>query len=174
MAIERLWAGWRASYLAQVTSEEVEPAGDRERGCVFCRILASDEPDSVTHVVWRGSHVFAILNLYPYSSGHLLVLPYRHVGELESLAPDEATELWATLTTAVVALKKAFGADGVNVGVNLGRAAGAGVLGHVHAHAVPRWLGDTNFVTTVAEARVVPEPLDVTASRLRSVWPTTG
>lgn len=170
MALDRLWAGWRSHYLQTATSAH-GPDASSER-CVFCRILASGEADGVTYVVWRGEHSFAILNAYPYASGHLLVMPYRHVGELEELEPGESAESWDAVRTAVVAVKAAYGPDGVNVGANLGRAAGAGVPGHLHLHVVPRWAGDSNFVTSVAEARVLPEALPTTYERLRAVWPT--
>jgi diadenosine tetraphosphate (Ap4A) HIT family hydrolase len=159
MTLGRLWAGWRGEY--------VVTAGDPSVECVFCRILASGEPDDVTHIVWRGEHVFAILNAYPYTSGHLMVMPYRHVAELEDLDATEASELWAGVTRAVSAVKDAYSPEGMNVGLNLGRAGGAGVPGHLHVHVVPRWAGDTNFMTAVAEARVLPESLDESAKKLR-------
>lgn len=170
MALERLWAGWRSDYLQTATSAQgQDPSSER---CVFCRILASGEDDDATSVVWRGEHSFAILNAYPYASGHLLVMPYRHVADLEELEPAESAELWDAVRTAVVAVKAAYGPDGINVGANLGRAAGAGVPGHLHLHVVPRWAGDSNFMTSVAEARVLPEALTTTYERLRAVWPT--
>ncbi|MGH9156223.1 MAG: HIT family protein [Acidimicrobiales bacterium] len=162
MSLDRLWAGWRAEFLAEVN--DGNHAGPQ--GCVLCRVLASDGA-----VVWRGSRAAAILNAYPYTTGHLMVVPLRHVGELEDVGGDEAAELWATVATAVRALKSAYRPDGLNLGANLGRAGGAGVPGHFHVHLVPRWDGDTNFMTTVAEARVVPEALPVTLSRLRAAWP---
>ena len=162
MTLDRLWAGWRGEYMAV--------AGDPDIACVFCRILESGEPDETTHVVWRGEHVFAILNAYPYTSGHLMVMPIRHVGDLDELTADEATELWAVLPVAIAAQRGAYSPEGINVGINLGRAAGAGVLGHLHVHAVPRWLGDSNFMTTVAETRVLPESLADTAEKIRKAW----
>lgn len=163
MGLEHLWAGWRGEYLAT--------AGDPTIECVFCRILASGEPDDRTNIVWRGREVFGILNAYPYTSGHLMVMPYRHAGELEELTPSESSELWSATTAAVTALRRAYACEGVNVGINLGRAAGAGVLGHVHVHAVPRWLGDSNFMTAVAETRVLPEPLTEAHEKLAKAWP---
>lgn len=164
MPLERLWAGWRGEYVASVGSDE---AG----GCVFCRIFASNEPDDATLVLWRGSHCAAILNLYPYTTGHLMVMPMRHVAELEELAEDEARELWAAVTDAVRALKSGYEPDGLNVGINLGEAAGAGVPGHFHVHCLPRWSADSNFMTTIAEARVIPEAMEDTYRRLREAWP---
>ncbi len=163
----RLWAGWRGEYL-----ESPESAGDGE--CVFCTLLASDEPGETTYVVWRGSHCAAVLNLFPYTSGHLMVMPVRHLSELEDVSAGEATELWQATTDATTAIKHAYTPDGINVGINLGRAAGAGIPGHVHVHCLPRWDGDTNFMTSVAEVRVLPESLDASWEKLRSTWPGAG
>ncbi len=167
MTLDRLWAGWRTAYIDNVATEEADEAVD---ACVFCRILASGEPDESTYVVWRGEKVFAILNAYPYTSGHLLVMPYRHVGDLDDLTDDEATETMAVLRLAVSALRSAYAPDGANVGANLGRAAGAGVPGHFHMHALPRWSGDTNFMTSVAEVRVLPESLEHTYEKVTKAW----
>jgi len=123
-------------------------------------------------VVWQGSACAAVLNAFPYTSGHLLVVPLRHVAELEDVQGEEAAELWATVANAVRALKSAYGADGINMGANLGRAAGAGVPGHFHVHVLPRWNGDTNFMTSVAETRVLPESLDVTYEKVKGAWPS--
>lgn len=178
--LERLWAGWRSDYLQSsadspgddASGDDVTDPGAGEH-CPFCRILASGKPDDETYVVWRGGSCFAILNAYPYASGHLLVMPYRHVGELEALSDDEADEAWRATRTAVVAVRRAYAPDGLNVGANLGRAAGAGVPGHLHLHMLPRWTGDSNFMTSVAEARVLPEALPTTYARLREAWPAT-
>ncbi|MDQ3107807.1 MAG: HIT domain-containing protein [Actinomycetota bacterium] len=166
MSLERLWAGWRTEYVSSAGE-----AGPGDAGCVFCRILTSGEPDESTGVVWRGEGVVAILNAYPYTSGHLMVMPTRHVGELEDLGAD-ASEVWSAVTAGVRALKAAYQPEGINVGANLGRAAGAGVPGHFHVHLLPRWNGDTNFMTSVAETRVLPESLDATWAKLRTSWPT--
>jgi diadenosine tetraphosphate (Ap4A) HIT family hydrolase len=138
---------------------------------VFCRIVGSGLPDEETFVVRRGDRTVVLLNAYPYTSGHLMVMPLRHLGELEDLDDDEAAELWPTVTTAVGALKRAYRPDGVNVGINLGHAAGAGLPGHLHVHCLPRWSGDTNFTTTVANTRVIPESLATTWEKLRAAWP---
>ena len=166
MTLDRLWAGWRSEYVESATDDD-----DGE--CVFCRILESDAPGSETYVVWRGERAAALLNKYPYTSGHVMVLPVRHVGELEDLGSTDATELWAAVADAVRALKAAYRPDGLNVGANLGRSGGAGVPGHFHVHCLPRWAGDTNFMTSVAEARVLPEPLGLTYERLAAAWPAT-
>jgi ATP adenylyltransferase len=164
--MERLWAGWRSSYVAAAGNGAL--AGE---GSIFRRILDTGLPDEETHVVWRGETCFAILNAFPYTSGHMLVMPYREVGELEDLTPAEATELWSAVRDAVVALKAAYRPQGVNVGLNLGEAAGAGIPSHLHVHVLPRWNADSNFMTAVAEARVLPEALGDTWRKLRDAWP---
>jgi ATP adenylyltransferase len=153
---------------SQRTGAGAEP---RKEDCVFCKILAGAEPDEVTYVLWRGRRCFAVLNTFPYASGHLMVMPTRHVADLEEITGEEAAELWDALSDGVRALKASYGPDGVNVGANLGRAAGAGIPGHFHIHVVPRWVGDTNFITSVAETRVLPESLPDTWTRLRASWP---
>jgi ATP adenylyltransferase len=122
-------------------------------------------------VVWRDERCAVVLNAYPYTTGHVMVLPVRHVAELEDLDGAESGALWAAAVDAVAALKAAYRPGGVNLGANLGRAAGAGVPGHLHLHALPRWDGDTNFMTSVAEARVLPEALPTTWRKLRDAWP---
>lgn len=165
MKLEQLWAGWRGEYVA--TADGV---ADGE-GCVFCRIVDSGLPDEDTFVVWRGDRCFALLNAYPYTSGHLMVMPIRHAAGLEDLGAEEAAELWPALTAAVAAVKAAYSPDGLNIGINLGRAAGAGLPGHLHVHCLPRWSGDTNFTTSVAGTRVIPEALPKTWEKLRAAWP---
>jgi len=165
MTLERLWAGWRSDYVGSASGAEAD------RGCVFCRILASEEPPEQTYLLWRDDTCAAVLNAFPYTSGHLMVLPVRHVAELEDVRVDEASALWGLLAVAVRALKTAYSPHGLNVGANLGRAAGAGVPGHFHVHCLPRWEGDTNFMTSLAEARVLPESLPATYARLGKVWP---
>ncbi len=165
MTLERLWAGWRRPYLEQATGEE-----DEDGGCVFCRILSSQEPPEKTYVVWRGEGCAVVLNAYPYTSGHLLVMPERHVGDMEELDEREGAAMWSAVTAAVRALKRGYQPDGLNVGVNLGRPAGAGVPGHFHVHVLPRWNGDTNFMASVAETRVIPESLPDTYAKVREAW----
>ena len=166
--LERLWAGWRNAYVSGVAqADDREPSADE---CIFCA-LADEDPEN-EQVLANGEHVFALLNAYPYNSGHLMVAPRRHEGNLEALTGDETAELMRMIVTATRALKTAYRPDGVNVGMNLGRAAGAGIPGHLHVHVLPRWFADTNFMTAAAEARVLPEALPVTHQRLRSAWPT--
>jgi ATP adenylyltransferase len=163
--LERIWTGWRASYVSSAGQ-----ATDRASGSLFTQILQSGLPDEETNIVHRGELCFAILNAFPYGTGHLLVLPYREIGELELLTPGEATELWGTVTDAVRAIKRAYSPEGINVGINLGRPAGGSVSGHIHVHVVPRWTGDANFMTAVANTRTLPEPLADTAARIRAAW----
>jgi ATP adenylyltransferase len=165
--LDHLWAGWRGEYVATADgSTQDGPA------CVFCRILGSGLPDDETFVLWRGEHTFAILNAYPYTSGHLMVMPLRHVGELDALTDDEGDELFRVARTATAALKAAYSPEGFNLGANLGKAGGAGVPGHLHVHVLPRWSGDTNFMTSIGETRVLPEMLDDAWTKLKEAWPT--
>lgn len=168
--LDHLWAGWRSAYLEETTTQTAPASPD---GCVLCALLSSDLPDTETHVVWRhpGGLVAALLNAYPYSSGHVMVMPIRHAGDLEALDAPESAALWDGVGLAIRAVKAAYRPEGLNVGMNLGRAAGAGVPGHLHVHVLPRWVGDTNFMTTVADTRVLPEPLKATDERLRASWP---
>jgi ATP adenylyltransferase len=168
--LARLWAGWRTEYITRVSDDAAELRVDSEGLSLFERVLA--RPDDEAFVVHRGRRVAVVLNAYPYGSGHLLVLPTRAVADVVDLEPDEASELWATVTDAVTAIRTAYDPDGVNVGLNLGTAAGAGVPDHVHVHVLPRWAADANFMTAVAETRVLPEPLAATYAKLRAAWPT--
>lgn len=165
--LDRIWAGWRSEYVAD--SSRVE--GD---GSVFTRILAAvdagDLSDETAYIVARGDHVFCILNAYPYGTGHMLVMPYREVPDLSDLTDAESEELWGFIRHAVAAARLAYSPGGVNVGFNLGDAAGAGVPGHLHGHVLPRWNADSNFMTTLAEARVLPESLPATWAKLSEAW----
>ena len=164
--LELIWNGWRSEYISGATAG-VAPGP----GSVFSRILGSGMSDDQSHIVHRGAATFAILNAFPYTTGHLMVIPYREVAALEHLDAAETAELWATVTAAVVAAKSAYEPGGVNVGINLGRAAGGSVNEHLHVHVVPRWAGDGNFMTSIANARTLPEPLADSARRLREAWP---
>ena len=167
--MDRLWAGWRLPYISAGDARESAAAAPGRS--LFEGIEQSGLADEVTYVLWRGERCFALLNAYPYTSGHLMVLPKRAVADLEALEPGEHTELFAAVRAAVVAIKTAYDPEGVNVGMNLGRGAGAGVPDHLHVHCLPRWTGDTNFMTAVAEARVLPEALGETWRRLSDAWP---
>lgn len=166
MTLDRLWNGWRSDYV-QGFNAGAEPA---QGGSVFTRILGSGLPDEETHIVHRGTTCFVILNAFPYSTGHMLVLPYREVADLEDLTHEEASELWATVTAAVAAVKQSHRPHALNVGINLGAPAGGSIAQHLHVHVVPRWEGDANFMTAVANTRTLPEPLDETAARIRAAW----
>jgi ATP adenylyltransferase len=157
--MDRLWAPWRLSY---VTAAQV-PATD----CVFCDPTAGREIDLV---VLRGRQAYVILNLYPYNNGHLMVVPNRHLSALEALTVDEQSELMQLTRVSEMALNEAYHPQGINVGINLGKAAGAGIENHLHIHLVPRWAGDTNFMTAVGHTRVLPEDLGATAARLRPIF----
>ncbi len=171
----RIDASWRGEYITKTTSDErVDAEGgvapEDEQRCVFCRILGSGGTDRERLIVHRDTSVIVILNAYPYTSGHVMVMPRRHVASLSALTTDEHSALWASVTDATEAVTRAYQPEGMNIGANLGRAAGAGIPGHLHVHIVPRWNGDTNFMTAIAEARVVPEALDVTWQRLHRAW----
>jgi ATP adenylyltransferase len=167
MTLERLWAGWRARYVADL-------GGVPDLDCFLCALCALPEDDlysAETLVVERTDTTVTVMNLYPYGSGHLLVAPCRHEAELEGLSDAEAAAVMDATRRAVRAIKDAYSPGGLNVGMNLGAAGGAGVPGHLHLHALPRWHGDTNFMTTVAEVRVLPEDLATGWAKLRAVWP---
>ncbi len=163
MSLERIWAGWRSAYVASAA----EAPDDAE--CLFCALAAADPKEALA--VARDDLTFAVLNAYPYTSGHLMVAPVRHEADLEGLTVGEAAAVMAMTQRAVRALKAAYHPDGLNVGINVGRPAGAGVPGHVHLHVLPRWNGDTNFMTSVAETRVLPEDLRTGWEKLRAAWP---
>jgi ATP adenylyltransferase len=150
-----LWAPWRLEYIQQA---------DEAPGCIFC------EPEEEL-VVHRGRHAFVLLNRFPYASGHVMVAPLRHVGDLGDLSDEEALEIHRLASSAVGALAQAYRPQGYNLGWNLGRIAGAGIADHIHEHVVPRWAGDTNFMPVLADVKVLPEALLETAAKLRSEWP---
>jgi ATP adenylyltransferase len=157
--VERLWSSWRLAYVS---------AGSEPKGCIFCDAQAGDEAAAL--VLFRGTTCFVILNLYPYNNGHLMVVPNRHVATLAEATPEELGELMRLTQAAEMALTEAYRPQGMNVGMNLGRPAGAGIADHMHIHAVPRWAGDTNFMSVVGGVRVLPEELGQTAERLRPIF----
>jgi ATP adenylyltransferase len=160
--MDRLWTPWRLAY---VTEASVEAPG-----CIFCEALAQIETEPL--IVHRGHAAFVILNKFPYNNGHLMVVPHRHVGWLGALEPAELDEIMRLTQAAERALRDVYRPHGFNMGLNLGKSAGAGVLDHLHMHVVPRWNGDTNFISVVGETRVLPEELPMTAKRLRMEFGT--
>ena len=154
-----LWAPWRLEY--------VEHA-DEQPGCVFCLALTQD--DEAALVVHRGVHGFALLNKFPYASGHVMVAPVRHASTFEDLGDEEALEIHRLAAGALSALAAAYSPQGYNIGWNLGRVAGAGIVDHVHVHVVPRWAGDTNFMPVLADVKVLPEHLRETRRKLAAAW----
>ena len=163
--MEILYTPWRMSYL---TGEGVKPSD----GCLFCDIPSKGDAEAL--ILYRGARVYALLNRFPYSSGHLMVTPYAHRATLRAMAPDERRELMDVAARAESALAATYSPHGFNVGLNLGRSAGAGIPGHAHLHVVPRWDGDTNFMTVLGGTRTVPEDLDVTWGRLSRAFAAGG
>lgn len=142
---------------------------DESEGCIFCTTLEAPGDDG-SAILYRSGKTFVILNAYPYNTGHLLVAPVRHVADVTDLAPDERADLMEVTTTAIAVEREALGAHGFNVGMNLGRVAGAGIPGHLHVHVVPRWGGDTNFMPVVGDTKVLPEMLADTTAKLRPLF----
>jgi len=159
--VKQLWAPWRLEYVA---------AANEQEGCIFCLAEAGDDEERL--VVHRGERAFVLLNKFPYTSGHLMVAPKRHVGELGELDDDEALELHRLAVQGLAALAETFGPQGYNLGWNLCRIAGAGIVDHVHVHVVPRWAGDTNFMPVLADVKVLPEALLETRRKLAAAWPS--
>jgi ATP adenylyltransferase len=157
--MDYLWTPWRYAY--------VTGAGQKP-GCIFCN--APKETDQQAHIVHRGTHCFTILNTYPYTNGHVMVVPYAHLDELQKLPTDAAQEMMALTQKMESVLRKLYVPDGINLGMNIGKAAGAGVAGHIHMHILPRWIADANFVSVIGETRVLPESLDVTWERIRDAF----
>jgi ATP adenylyltransferase len=158
--MDHLWSPWRYRYVQKEA---------REPGCVFCRIPA-EHRDEENLLVHRGARCFAMLNLYPYSTGHMMVVPYQHVDMLEGTPDETLQEMILLARDAQRHLREVYKPGGFNIGMNLGESAGAGIAEHIHMHVLPRWMGDTNFMTTTAETRVLPEELATTYRKLRSAW----
>jgi ATP adenylyltransferase len=189
--MERLWTPWRYDYVsrAQDSSRPGVPdalnawpgLGAEDRNCVFCNMIAAvdhavqqgmlnEEADMAAHLLVRGRSCFLCLNAFPYATGHTLIVPYRHVDSLAALPPDDAAEMMALAQRLESVLQTVYSPAGMNFGLNLGEAGGAGIVGHIHMHALPRWIGDTNFMTVTANTRVLPEVLDTTWTRIRKAW----
>jgi ATP adenylyltransferase len=154
--MDYLWTPWRYAYVTGTTPQT---------GCIFCN--APQMTDEESRIVLRGTHCYVILNTYPYTNGHMMIVPYSHLDELHKLPADAAGEMMALTQRMEVALRKLYLPDGINLGMNLGKAAGAGVAGHIHMHILPRWIADANFVSVIGETRVLPEAQDVTWKRIR-------
>ena len=159
---DHLWTPWRMPYLMRDKSAE-------NGGCIFCDMAKSKEQD-VERILKRGKHCFVTLNLYPYNNGHLMVIPNRHTSRLDDLDSQTLTELMTLTQQAIRALEKAYKPQGFNIGINQGEAAGAGIAAHLHQHIVPRWAGDTNFMTIIGETRTIPEWIDDTYQHLSVIW----
>ena len=156
--MDYLWTPWRYRYIADATKDE---------GCIFCAAVAmNNDPEAL--IVFRGANNFVILNRYPYTSGHVMVVPYQHSADLPATEPATLAEMMVLAQRVQLALEKTYHPQGYNLGMNLGRAAGAGVTGHLHLHVLPRWSGDSNFMTVVAETRVEPEELSTTYEKLHA------
>jgi ATP adenylyltransferase len=189
--MDRLWTPWRYNYITGADEQRSDrrkgvperlsdwPGEDRQ--CVFCNLIGSvewgsgqpmgaEQAEKAAHVVVRLQRCFVCLNAFPYASGHVLIVPYRHADSLALLPAAEAEEMMRTAQRLETVLREVYRPDGLNLGLNLGKAAGAGVANHIHIHQLPRWLGDTNFMTVTAETRILPETLDVTWERLRAAW----
>jgi len=187
--MDRLWTPWRYSYVTRADAQArtgVPPAlsdwpAAEDRHCVFCNMIAATDyaiahgkqpelAEQAARIVCRGTHCFVCLNAYPYSTGHVLIVPYLHLDSLAALPTDAAQEMMLITRRAEVSLRHVYRPDGLNLGMNLGEAAGAGIAEHIHLHALPRWSGDTNFMTVTGETRVLPETLDITWTKLHEAF----
>jgi ATP adenylyltransferase len=189
--MERLWTPWRYEYVSR-DKDSCRPGvpealsawpgpGDGDCPCVFCNMIAAvdyavahgmarEAAEQAAHILIRGPRCFLCLNAFPYATGHILIVPYRHVDSLAALPPDEAREMMDLAQHVERVLRAVYRPAGMNFGLNLGEAGGAGIASHIHMHALPRWIGDTNFMTVTADTRVLPEVLDTTWTRIRSAW----
>ncbi|HEX4577421.1 MAG TPA: HIT domain-containing protein [Edaphobacter sp.] len=189
--MDRLWTPWRYSYITRADAQartgvpavlDAWPPCDAEdKHCIFCNMIAAvdyaiahgmprETAEKAVHIVYRGLHCFVCLNAYPYSTGHVMIVPYEHLSSLAAVSTDAANELMLLAQRAELVLREVYSPGGLNMGLNLGEAAGAGIADHIHLHVLPRWVGDTNFMTVTAETRVLPEPLDVTWKKLRPTF----
>jgi ATP adenylyltransferase len=155
--MDYLWTPWRYAYVSGM---------EKITGCVFCD-AAKESDDAKSFVVYRGTSCFVILNAFPYTNGHVMIVPYAHVDELRKLPADAASEMMALCQRMETVLRELYHPDGINLGMNIGKAAGAGIAGHIHMHVLPRWVADANFISVVGETRILPETLDVTWEKMR-------
>jgi ATP adenylyltransferase len=189
--MDRLWTPWRYSYITRAEPQARSgvpaalsawpPTDADDKHCVFCNMIAAvdyaiangmsrETAEQAVHIVHRGTHCFVCLNAYPYSTGHVMIVPYEHLASLAAVPTDAANELMLLAQRSERVLREVYNPGGLNMGLNLGEAAGAGIADHIHMHVLPRWVGDTNFMTATAETRVLPEPLDVTWTKLRLLF----
>jgi len=159
--MDRLWTPWRYQYITKSLPESQQ--------CIFCA-KAAENADAENFILFRGRANFALLNIYPYNNGHFMIAPFQHVANLEDAPEETAVEMMRLARHGADVLRRVYRPDGINLGMNLGMCAGAGVAGHIHLHVLPRWAGDTSFMTTVGETRVVPEELLSTWKKLRDAW----
>jgi len=189
--MDRLWTPWRYSYVTHkdpqartgvpAALDAWPPTEAEDNHCVFCNMIAAVDyaiahglereiAEKAANIVHRSVHCFVCLNAYPYSTGHVMIVPYQHLASLAAVPTDAANEVMLLAQRAELALREVYSPGGLNMGLNLGEAAGAGIADHIHLHVLPRWVGDTNFMTVTAETRVLPEPLDVTCAKLRPIF----
>ncbi len=161
--MDYLWTPWRYAYVSG-TEKTVD--------CIFCE-APKEKDDAKVLIVHRGQHCFVILNAYPYTPGHVMIVPYAHLDELRKLPTEAANEMMALSQRMETVLRELYHPDGINLGMNIGKAAGAGIAGHIHMHELPRWVADANFMSVVGETRILPETLDVTWKRMRDLMPTS-
>jgi ATP adenylyltransferase len=154
--MDYLWTPWRYAYIT---------GAEKTSGCVFCDLVRENDAKKAL-IVHRGAHCFVVLNRFPYTSGHVMIVPYRHLDELQKLPLEAAHEMMDLSQKSEQVLRKLYRPDGVNLGMNIGAAAGAGIAGHIHMHALPRWVADANFMSVVGETRVLPETLETTWERM--------
>ena len=157
--MEKLWAPWRMKYILNIKNKK----------CFLCRSAREKRQDRKNYVLLRGSSCFVVLNAFPYNNGHLMVAPYRHIGKMEKLRVEELKELMELSVQAISILKKALKPDGFNLGINLGKVSGAGLVNHLHFHIVPRWDGDTNFMPVLGDTKIISQSLEETYKRLRKL-----
>ena len=159
--MEQMWAPWRIQY---ISGELEEPDG-----CIFCQVT-KEKDDSKNHIVHRGKHVYVILNKFPYNNGHVMIVPYKHTNDLLELSDEEQHESQLVLNKAIKAIRKVYNPSAINIGLNMGKAAGAGIEEHIHYHVLPRWDGDTNFMPVVAGVKVISESLDASYEKLKQAF----
>ena len=163
--MDRLWTPWRYQYISGAAGEK-----KADDGCVLCSLARDEQSDEQNFVLHRAARNYVVLNLYPYTSGHLMIVPYAHEASLDALDKETTDELMDLAKRAQTALRETYHPEGFNLGMNLGQVAGAGVAGHVHLHVLPRWAGDANFMSVVGETRVLPEDLPTTYKKLRAIF----